>query len=95
MEYKGKLYGKLGHKYFDTAKTSEDWDKMESEINFLKRQNRNTLSELFKDLYNSEINLQFDWQWDGGFRCSFGDEMNGFKEPIFCEDIDEDELEVE
>ena len=38
MEYKGKLYGKLGHKYFDTAKTSEDWDKMEDEIKLLKEQ---------------------------------------------------------
>ena len=29
MEYKGKLYGKLGGMYFDTSKTSEDWDKLE------------------------------------------------------------------
>jgi len=30
MDYKGKLYGKIGNKYFDTGKTSEDWDRLES-----------------------------------------------------------------
>ena len=28
MNYKGKLYGKVGKKYFDTGKTSDDWDEM-------------------------------------------------------------------
>ncbi len=28
MEYKGKLYGKLGNIYFDTGKTSEDYDEL-------------------------------------------------------------------
>jgi len=37
MEYKGKLYGKLGHKYFDTSKTSEDWDNLEKQISELKK----------------------------------------------------------
>jgi hypothetical protein len=26
MEFKGKLYGKLGNKYFDTGKTAQDFD---------------------------------------------------------------------
>jgi len=30
MEYIGKLYGKLSGKYFDTGKTSEDWDELEN-----------------------------------------------------------------
>lgn len=30
--YHGKLYGKLWNKYFETGKTSEDFDKMESRI---------------------------------------------------------------
>lgn len=30
MEYKGKLYGKFGKKYFDTGKTANDWDNMEA-----------------------------------------------------------------
>lgn len=28
MEYHGKLYGKIGNKYFETGKTSKDFDKM-------------------------------------------------------------------
>jgi len=28
MEYHGKLYGKIGNKYFDTDKTSQDFDDM-------------------------------------------------------------------
>jgi hypothetical protein len=35
MKYKGKLYGKLGGVYFDTGKTSEDWDNLESKVNEL------------------------------------------------------------
>lgn len=26
MEYNGKLYGKIGNKYFDTGRKSEDYD---------------------------------------------------------------------
>jgi hypothetical protein len=33
MKYKGKLYGKIGNKYFDTGKTSEDYDALETLIN--------------------------------------------------------------
>ena len=33
MEYKGKLYGKFGNKYFDTGKTSDDWDRIETGYN--------------------------------------------------------------
>jgi hypothetical protein len=37
MEYHGKLYGKLGlRQYFETGKTSEDFDNMQQEINALK-----------------------------------------------------------
>ena len=28
MEYHGKLYGKIGNKYFYTGKTSKDFDEM-------------------------------------------------------------------
>lgn len=32
MKYTGKLFGHLGGKrYFDTGKTSEDWDRLESD----------------------------------------------------------------
>ena len=30
MRYEGKIYGKVGGKHFDTGKTSEDWDKLET-----------------------------------------------------------------
>jgi hypothetical protein len=33
MEYHGKLYGRIGpNQYFETGKTSEDWDIFESKI---------------------------------------------------------------
>ena len=32
MEYIGRLYGKVGNKYFDTGKTSEDYDRLESRL---------------------------------------------------------------
>ncbi len=38
MEYKGKLYGKIGNKYFDTSHTTEDWDKLTSRVEELENQ---------------------------------------------------------
>ena len=38
MEYKGKLYGKIGNKYFDTSHTAEDWDKLTDRIKELEQQ---------------------------------------------------------
>ena len=29
MEYHGKLYGKVGNKYFDTGRTSDEFDSMQ------------------------------------------------------------------
>ena len=38
MEYKGKLYGKLGHKkYFDTGKKSDDYDALVNRVQELER----------------------------------------------------------
>ena len=31
MQYQGRLYGKIGREYFDTGKTSEDWDALEKQ----------------------------------------------------------------
>lgn len=45
MEYKGKLYGKIGNKYFDTGKTSDDYDEL--------LEQRNDLLEALKKLYNA------------------------------------------
>lgn len=32
MEYKGKLYGRVKNKYFDTGKTSDDYDALEKKV---------------------------------------------------------------
>lgn len=32
MNYIGKIYGKVGSKYFDTGKTTEDWETNELEL---------------------------------------------------------------
>jgi hypothetical protein len=39
MEYKGKLFGKIGNKYFDTGKTSDDFDELELHKNLLSWRN--------------------------------------------------------
>jgi hypothetical protein len=36
MRYIGKLYGKLANKYFDTGKTSDDYDELEKQVERLK-----------------------------------------------------------
>lgn len=38
MEYTGKLYGRIGNKYFDTGFTSEDYDKLQKENSELQKQ---------------------------------------------------------
>jgi hypothetical protein len=38
MEYIGKLYGKIGNKYFDTGITSEDYNRLQKENSELKKQ---------------------------------------------------------
>jgi hypothetical protein len=32
MKYTGKLYGKAGGMYFDTSRTTAEWDSMEARI---------------------------------------------------------------
>lgn len=32
MQYEGKLYGNMGRKYFNTGRTTEDWDRMEGAL---------------------------------------------------------------
>jgi hypothetical protein len=36
MNYNGKIYGKIGRKYFDTGRTSIEFDAMEKELADLK-----------------------------------------------------------
>lgn len=57
MEYKGKLYGKIGAKYFDTGRTSDDWDELEKfkeeyksfDISILSKQKSSETQQLNKD----------------------------------------------
>jgi hypothetical protein len=47
MEYIGKLYGKIGpNQYFETGKTSEDWDKLQAEVDRYKE-----LQQTFRDKF--------------------------------------------
>lgn len=49
MEYKGKLYGKLGHKhYFDTGKTSDDYDALVNRVAELEKILASTTPEQLK-----------------------------------------------
>lgn len=32
MEYQGKIYGKIGRRYFDTGRTTEEWDEMKKAL---------------------------------------------------------------
>ena len=58
MEYQGKLYGKLGgKKYFDTGKTSEDFDTMESLHKSSSHQIRMLMNENLK-LQSENIKLR-------------------------------------
>ncbi len=36
MNYIGKLFGQVGNKYFDTGKTTEDWDALENKGRFIR-----------------------------------------------------------
>ena len=41
MDYRGKIYGKIGpNEYFDTGKTSDDWDKLEAERKWISVEDR-------------------------------------------------------
>lgn len=57
MEYHGKLYGKLGHnQYFETGKTSEDWDNLEKEVHGLKEK-ISELNAYLEDRHNKVSEL--------------------------------------
>ena len=43
-EYIGKLFGKIGNKYFDTGATSEDYDKLKERNEYLERKFKSMVS---------------------------------------------------
>jgi len=46
MKYNGKLYGKIGKKYFDTGNTGDDWEMLEIA--------RSALAELYEAMIRYE-----------------------------------------
>lgn len=60
MEYKGRLYGKMHQTYFETGKTSDDYDNLEKEVVELK--NKLKESEIHHDYRlkaNNDIYKQY------------------------------------
>lgn len=47
------------------------------------------MKQLFKALYESEINIQLSWFWDSGFDVKLGSEFAGFTEEFNSHDLDE------
>ena len=56
MKYIGKLYGKLGNKYFDTEKTSVDWDKLEENAN-----NKLNIIDVYHQFYIDNDEMIKEW----------------------------------
>lgn len=46
MNYTGKLYGKIGGVYFDTGKTSEDYDYLDKKVKEFERQDKDPLDNI-------------------------------------------------
>ena len=42
MNYNGRLYGRMAGTYFDTGRTSAEWDSMEKEVSELRERNIST-----------------------------------------------------
>jgi hypothetical protein len=52
MKYKGKLYGKLGSQYFDTGRSSEDWDLLIDSIVAFKEWEKYPSQDNYENLKN-------------------------------------------
>jgi hypothetical protein len=71
MEYKGKLYGKLGNDlYFDTSHTTDEWDKMEAKIKELEQPKRKPLPDGTLPMTSEELE---------GFRQFIKDDIDTLK----------------
>lgn len=56
MNYKGKLYGRIGNNtYFDTAYTTDDWDAMEAKIKEIEKVKRKPLPDGTLPLTDEEL----------------------------------------
>jgi hypothetical protein len=69
MNYKGKLYGRIGNNtYFDTAYTTDDWDAMEAKIKEIEKVKRKPLSDGTLELTESELE-EFDKLFYHNTKC--------------------------
>lgn len=46
MEYKGKLYGKVGKSYFPLYATTDDWDALQKRVSDLEAENKSLRQSL-------------------------------------------------
>ncbi len=53
MEYHGKLYGKIGNKYFDTSYTSDDYDLLDNNL----KESTELCSRLQLESVNKDVEL--------------------------------------
>tara|TARA_Y100000310_G_C20158283_1_gene567900 strand:- start:331 stop:564 length:234 start_codon:yes stop_codon:yes gene_type:complete len=44
MEYHGKLYGRMGSKYFDTGHTSENFDSLSERVKYMQEENKKLMN---------------------------------------------------
>jgi len=51
MDYKGKLYGRICNKYFDTGKTANDYDALEKKVVELE----NKINQLLNDKFDLQL----------------------------------------
>ena len=69
MEYYGKLYGKIGNKYFDTGKTSSDFDSTSHQLEKLEAEKKELLEAL------EEIEYKFRCENNSSDESKFLDEI--------------------
>lgn len=81
------------HRDIDQGLSEEEHDAVEeimerfseNYVSLTRRGAYATLGRVMRDLYDSEINAQISWFWDGGFAVRFGDELNGFSNTIWSD----------
>jgi hypothetical protein len=72
MKYKGKLYGKIGNKYFDTGKTSDDFDELSQKaIENYAPESNGSLIESINEL-EAQMLETLKWLSTGNQNCDNG-----------------------
>lgn len=82
MQYKGKLYGKVGTTIFPLEHTTDDWQKMETRIAQLEAENRALRQPIVVE-QREHLNAFMDYcnkvepVWAAEFRAWIGDYLEG------------------